>query len=99
MNKINQTTPYWDVKNLKNIKTAQEASQTFEAFFIKTLLKEFRKTIPEGLFNTSFSSKMYLDLFDMQIAQTISQTDQLGIKEHILTGLNQINASKIYRQK
>ncbi len=98
MDSIKPVIPYWDVQNLSSIKTAEEAAQAFEAFFIKTILKEFRKSIPEGMFNSSFSSKMYLDMFDMQIAQAIAESDQLGLKEYILQGINQLNASKVYRQ-
>ncbi len=99
MERVKPVVPYWDIQNLNNIKTPEEAVKSFEAYFIKTILKELRKSIPDGLFNTSFSSKMYLDMFDMQIAQTIAESDQLGLKEYLLQGLNQLQASKVYRKE
>ncbi len=98
MDGIKPVQPYWDIQKLNEMKTPEEAAEAFEAFFIRVILKEFRKSIPEGLFNSSFSSKMYLDMFDMQIAQAIAQSDQLGLKEYILQSLNQYNAKKVYRQ-
>ena len=96
MDSIKPIVPYWDVQNLSNIKTPEDAAEAFEAYFLRTLLKEMRKSIPDGLFNTSFASKMYFDMFDMQIAQVMAQSDQLGLKEYILQGINQLNAKRVY---
>ncbi len=79
--------PYWDFKNIQQIKDIDEVSEKFEAMFVRMLLKEFRKTIPEGMFNSSFSSKMYWDMFDMQISEAISSSDQLGLKKYIKEAL------------
>ncbi len=88
MVKIN---PYWDFKNLQQIKDVEEVSKEFEAMFVRMILKEFRKTIPNGLFNTSFSSKMYWDMFDMQMAEAISSSDQFGLKSYIQKALEAYN--------
>ncbi len=98
MDGIKSIQPYWDVQKINEIKTPEEAAEAFEAFFVRMILKEFRKSIPEGLFNSSFSSKMYLDMFDMQIAQAIAQSDQLGLKEYILQSLDREKAIKAYGQ-
>jgi flagellar protein FlgJ len=79
--------PYWDFKNIQQIKDIDKVSEKFEAMFVRMLLKEFRKTIPEGMFNSSFSSKMYWDMFDMQISEAISSSDQLGLKKYIKEAL------------
>jgi len=78
--------PYWDFKNIQQIKDVEEVSKEFEAMFVRMILKEFRKTIPNGLFNTSFSSKMYWDMFDMQMAEIIS-SGQIGLKAYIQKAL------------
>ena len=84
---IDRVNPYWDVKNLSQIKTADEAAEAFEAFFVRIMMKEFRKSIPEGIFNKSFGSKMYMDMFDMQVSQLIASSDQLKLKEFILDSI------------
>ena len=88
MLKIN---PYWDIKDIKQIKKPEEVSKEFEAMFVRMILKEFRKSIPEGIFNTSFSSKMYWDMFDMQISEVVSSSDQLGLKAYIQEALKAYN--------
>ncbi len=88
MIKIN---PYWDIKNIKQIKSSEDVSKEFEAIFVRMIIKEFRKSIPEGLFNSSFSSKMYWDMFDMQISEVISSSDQLGIKQYINEAIKAYN--------
>ncbi len=93
---IDRITPYWDIKNLSQIKTPEEAAEAFEALFIRTMMKEFRKGIPEGMFNTSFSSKMYMDMFDMQVSQLIASSDQLKLKEFILESIQpKINYNQV----
>ncbi len=84
---MDRVNPYWDVKNLSQIKTADEAAEAFEAFFVRIMMKEFRKSIPEGIFNKSFGSKMYMDMFDMQVSQLIASSDQLKLKEFILDSI------------
>ncbi len=88
MLKIN---PYWDIKDIRQIKKSEEVSKEFEAMFVRMILKEFRKSIPEGIFNTSFSSKMYWDMFDMQISEVVSSSDQLGLKAYIQEALKAYN--------
>ncbi|WP_457641152.1 rod-binding protein [Persephonella sp.] len=86
MNEI-KIRPYWDIKDLSQIKSKEEIAKEFEAIFVRMLMKEFRKSIPEGLFSSSFSSNMYWDMFDMQISEAIASADQLGIKSYILQAL------------
>jgi len=76
--------PYWEIKDISQLKSAEEVAQEFEAMFIRMVLKEFRKSLDGGIFSNSFSYKMYLDMFDMQIAQTISSSDSVGLKQYII---------------
>ncbi len=75
--------PYWDVQKISAKKNIDDVAKKFEAMFLKMILKEFRKTIPKGLFNSSFSSKIYIDMFDMSIAEKLSEKDALGLQEYI----------------
>ena len=79
---INEIKTYWDVKNLSNIKDLNRAAKAFEEEFVHIYLKEVRKSMQKGIFNSSFSSKFYWDMFDMQLSKTISDSDRLGIKEY-----------------
>ncbi len=84
-------TPYWDFKSLSQLKKPEDVAKEFETMFVRMLMKEFRKSIPEGLFNSSFSSKMYLDMFDMEISEAVASSDKLGLKSYILNALEAYN--------
>ncbi len=84
--------PYWDVKNIKEIKTEKDVATEFEATFLRILLKEMRNTIPDSGLFSSFSEKMYTDMFDMTVADTLASSDKLGLSDYIE------NAIKSYKQ-
>jgi len=74
---------YWDLASVSQIKTAQGAAKAFEEEFIHLFLKEVRKEFKSPLLGGSFQSKIYFDMFDMQLAKSISDSDSLGIKEYV----------------
>ena len=76
---------YWDFAQLTQIKTKQMAAKGFEEEFIHLFLKEVRKSLERSssLLDNSFSAKMYWDMFDMQLAKTLSDSDQFGLKEYL----------------
>ena len=76
---------YWDFAQLSQIKTKQMAAKGFEEEFIHMFLKEVRKSLQRSssLLDNSFSAKMYWDMFDMQLAKTLSDSDQFGLKEYL----------------
>ena len=80
---------YWDFAQLSQIKTKQMAAKGFEEEFIHMFLKEVRKSLQRSapLLDNSFSAKMYWDLYDMQLAKTLSDSDQFGLKEYITKAL------------
>jgi flagellar protein FlgJ len=87
------TVPYWDIQGLNTKKDIDEVVKEFEAIFVKMILKEFRKSIPEGgLFGNTFAANIYWDMFDMQLSQTIAESNSLGLQEYIK------NAISIYQQ-
>ncbi len=79
--------PYWEIKDLSQIKEPEEVAREFETMFVRILMKEFRKTLDGGIFSSSFSYKMYMDMFDMQIAEAIASSDKLGLKQYILDAI------------
>ena len=78
---------YWDINSVSNIKKIDDAAKAFETEFIHIFLKEVRKGLGKGIFTSSFSSKMYLDMFDMQMAKNIGESGKLGIKEYFLEAI------------
>jgi len=85
--KTGEINAYWDIQSLNSKKNIDDVAKEFEAIFVRMILKEFRKTIPEGLLGNSFSSKMYIDMFDMTIAEKISDSDSFGLKNYIKDAL------------
>ncbi|HHG74838.1 MAG TPA: flagellar biosynthesis protein FlgJ [Persephonella sp.] len=79
--------PYWEMKDLSQIKKPEDAAKEFEAMLVRMIMKEFRKTLDGGIFSNSFSYKMYMDMFDMQIAEAVASSDSLGLKQYILDAL------------
>ncbi|WP_456398043.1 rod-binding protein [Desulfurobacterium sp.] len=79
--------PYWDVTAIRNIKTIKDVAKEFEATFLEMMLKEMRKGIPEGMFS-SFSDKMYTDMFDMTVANKLASSDRFGLAKYIENALN-----------
>ena len=70
---------YWDLSQLEKEKSFKSEVKEFEVYFLRQFLKEAEKSMPEGLFNTSFSYKLYYDLFASQVAETLSSRD-LGLE-------------------
>ena len=78
---------YWDINSISQIKNINQAAEAFETEFIHIFLKEVRKSMQKGMFNSSYTSKIYLDMFDMQMAKTISESGKMGIKEYFLEAI------------
>jgi flagellar protein FlgJ len=74
---------FWDLNSISEIKNSSMAAKTFEEEFIHFFLKEVRKGLKDPLLGNSFASKIYYDMFDMQMAKAISDSGKIGIKEYI----------------
>lgn len=62
---------------------SKAAARQFEAVFIQTMLKSMRQALPESkLFNSS-AMRLYMDMFDQQIANDMAQSGSLGFSEII----------------
>lgn len=62
---------------------AREAAEQAEALFVRMLLKEVRRSMPEdGLFSSREMST-FQDMFDERVADQIAQSGQLGLADAI----------------
>ncbi len=68
---------YWDLTSVEQEKNLKSVSKEFEAYFFRLFLKEAEKSVPEGLFNSSFAAKFYMDMFSMQLSEVIAKKDPL----------------------
>lgn len=67
------------------------AVQEFERYFLYTLLREMRETVPRNdLFGDSQSRRVYEDMLDDHLAGQMAQSGQFGIGKMIETQLRQV---------
>ena len=60
----------------------KDVCQSFEAFFLQSMFKEMRDTVPQGgLLEESFSSGFYREMLDKQVAQQSAQRDDFGLAQ------------------
>jgi flagellar protein FlgJ len=60
----------------------KEAARAFEAYFISSLLKEMRKTIPTGGFvGSGRGQEIYQFLLDEALAKKMSETGGIGLSK------------------
>ncbi len=79
--------PYFDLKPLQEIKTPEEVATAFQTIIFEMMLKEMKNSV-EMLSSDSFSNKMYTDMFFMQLAQVLAESNQTGLKDYILNAIN-----------
>ncbi len=66
----------------------KEAAEGFETYFIYTLLKEMRKTIPDGgLMGPGIGKGMYEAMFDDAIAKSMAKQGGIGLGKFITESL------------
>ena len=59
------------------------ASQEFEAYLVEMMIKEMRKTVPEGLFSSP-AMDMFTEMLDQVLAKELAESGSLGFAEKIL---------------
>ena len=59
---------------------AAEAGEQFEGYLIEMMVKEMRKTVPDGIFSSS-AMEMFSGLFDQHLSNAIAEGGGLGISE------------------
>ena len=76
--------------NLHGKEKAEVAGEQFEGYLLQMMVREMRKTIPEGMFDSQAMS-VFMDLFDQAIAEEMAAAGGLGFSESIQ---NAIKAQK-----
>ncbi len=58
----------------------KQVGQQFEALFIQTMFEQMRNTVPEdGILGDSFSSDLYEEMLDKQVAREAAREMDLGL--------------------
>jgi len=76
--------------NMNGKEKAEVAGEQFEGYLLQMMVREMRKTIPEGMFDSQAMS-VFMDLFDQAIAEEMASAGGLGFSESIQ---NSIKAQK-----
>jgi flagellar protein FlgJ len=86
MDLISAVTPPQGFEHLDTFRAerSDRAYKAFEGMFLQELLKEMRKTVPDGdLFPKSDAMKQYEDMLDGVLAQSMADSGQLGIAKQL----------------
>jgi flagellar protein FlgJ len=60
----------------------EKVCQNFEAFFVQSMFKEMRDTVPEGgLLEDSFSGNFYREIMDKQVAMHSARRNDFGLAQ------------------
>jgi flagellar protein FlgJ len=78
---------YFDLKSIQESKTPEEVVSTFQTIFFEMMLKEMKNSLFE-FSSSDFGNKMYMDMFFMQLAQVMADSNQIGLKDYILNAIN-----------
>ena len=93
---LTNTRIYTDFKGFSELRLAaqnkspaamEEVALQFEAIFIQMMLKSMREASPSDSMFDSDQSKMYMDMFDQQIAIDLAAKKSYGIAEMMLRQL------------
>lgn len=60
----------------------EEAARQFESYLAQLMIREMKKTVPEGMFNSP-AMEVFSDLFDAEIATRLSEGQGLGLAAQI----------------
>ncbi|HCH61856.1 MAG: hypothetical protein CL927_05510 [Deltaproteobacteria bacterium] len=62
---------------------ALEAARKFESYLAQVMLREMRKTVPEGGIFSGPSMDTFMDMFDQTLADRIAEGGRLGLAEQL----------------
>lgn len=81
-------------------KNQVEAVKKWDSYFIQTLLREMRKTIPKsGLVQNSFAMDMFYDMLDKQIADNIAESGGLSLSKNLFRRMFKEQTSAIQQKQ
>lgn len=80
-----------EVPKSKNEKKLKEASEDFEAIFIKMMLDSMDKTVDRenSLINGGEAEEMFRDMLNTEWSKSMSQSQSLGIAEMLYKQLSE----------
>lgn len=70
-----------------------EAARKFEAYLAQTMLREMRKTIPDGGFFSGPAMDTFIDMFDQAIGESIAEGGRLGLAHQLTRSMGGDTAS------
>ena len=70
----------------ENADKAKVAGEQFEGYLVQMMVREMRKTVPEGIFSSQAMS-VFMDLFDQTIAEEIASQGGLGLADSLKNSL------------
>jgi len=85
---------YFDLKSIQESKTPEKVANTFQTIFFEMMLKEMKNHLFE-FSSSDFGNKMYMDMFFMQLAQVMADSNQIGLKDYILNAINNYTKNSI----
>ncbi len=69
----------------EEIEKLKGAAQSFEALYVYTLLKEMRKTVPEGGYlKSGIGHGVYQSMYDEALAEQIAKTGSVGLAKSLV---------------
>ncbi len=74
-NQAGQPTPELNAKDV-------DAAKKFESYLVEMMIQQMRKTIPEGIFQST-GVDMFSSMFDQAVAQEIASAGGMGLAESI----------------
>jgi flagellar protein FlgJ len=85
-------------KSIKDEEALKKACCEFESYFIASMLKEMRRSIPEdGFVKKSEGEKIFQEMLDGQYAAKIAESKPLGIAEIMYRQLSKDTVEKTQR--
>lgn len=75
-----------DSAALERARTTREAADQFETYLARMMVREMRKTVPDGLF-AGPAMEMFSELFDEELAERISMGPGLGLSDALVAAL------------
>jgi flagellar protein FlgJ len=71
-----------------------EASRQFETLFAMMLVRELRRSMPQGMFGNSAGSDVYEGWFDEHLGAALADRDALGIGSMVKVALQRTQAAR-----
>ena len=69
-----------NTESIRMSKDQLEAASAFESYMIEMMVKEMRKTIPEGMFSGG-QSEVFSGMFDQEISKRMSEVGGFGFRD------------------